>query len=376
MPTFYDAVQGLDPLEVTQLANTRPNAGEYLLAGILPPINKPTYDAKSGTMRVVSTMAGMVGMDSPYPEGSFIDASDFREGTLKIAQAVSLDEGTIREVQMVLREAQLAQGGGADPAAILQGTALNLYEKGVLQALDDTEEWLRAQALTTGEINWTFGKNTVNVDYEIPTENRPAQVTGVNSYGGGSSAFWSHVRLARKRLRSVRAFLTDFDTLDMIIDNDAHKITVVNEVESAQGNIRTVTLRRAVRNAEGITVGFDQDVRGTVTLVGYGREGRVIAPAAPGGLATVQFVPTGTMVAIGNNNVENLIALDGNPNVRNALGYTHVAPTVENGGATGRWGRIYTPQERPWKARAEGVANVMPVIEDPSKLMIFSTEVS
>lgn len=372
MPTFYDFTRNANPLEISQLANTRPATGEYLFPAILPVTLKPTYDAKTGTMKVISTMAGMVGMDSPYPEGSFIDGSDFREGTLKIAQAVSLDEGTIREVQAFMAQQGL---GNVAPDQIISNTALNLYEKGVIQALDDTEEYLRAQALTTGAINWTFNGKTVSVDYGVPAENKPAARTGTAGYGGTASKFWDDVRLARKQLRSVRAFVTDFDTLDMIIANDANKITVVSETESAQGNIRTVTLRRSVRNAEGITVGFDQDARGTVTLIAYGREGKVIAPAAPGGTATVAFVPAGKMVAIANNNADNLLSLDGTPTPTNALGYTHVGPTVENNGALGRWGRIYTPEARPWQLRAEGVANVLPVIEDPSKLMIFTTDV-
>lgn len=372
MPTFYDFTRNLDPLEVSQLANTRPASTEYLFPGVLPPTPKPTYDAKSGTMKVVSTMAGMVGMDSPYPEGSMISGSDFREGTLKLAQAISLDEGTIREVQAFMAQQGL---GNVDPASIISATALNLYEKGVIQALDDTEEWLRAQALTTGQINWTFNGKTVSVDYGVPTANKPAKRTGTAGYGGTASKFWDDVRLARKQLRSVRAFVVDFDTLDMIIANDANKITVTSETESAQGNIRTVTLRRSIRNAEGITVGFDQDARGTVTLVAYGREGKVIAPAAPGGLVSVAFVPAGSMTAIANNTADNLLSLDGTPTPTNALGYTHVAPTVEGNGAVGRWGRIYTPQDRPWQVRAEGVSNVLPVIEDASKLMLFSTDV-
>jgi len=374
MPTYYDVTNQLNAMSVTQLANTRPAASDYLLTSVLPPVLKPTFDARAGTMRVVSTMAGMVGMDSPYPEGSFIEANDFREGTLKIAQAVSMPEATTRELQQFI--ASLSLGGiAADPQAVLQNAILNLYEKGIVQALDDTEEWMRAQALTTGRIEWTFAGKTVEVDYGLPAGNMPAVRTGTAGYAGTASTFWADLRAARKALRSVRAYIMSGDTLDMIIDNDANKVVVTNDVTT--GNVRRVTLRRAVYNESGDAIALDRDARSTVNLIAYNRVGTVLAPTAgnPKQTAQVQFIPDGTIVAVGDNQVDNLLSVDGTPTTQNALGYTHIAPTVEGAGAVGRWGRIYTPQERPWQARAEGVANVLPVIENEKKLYILRTEV-
>lgn len=373
--TFYDVTRNLDPVSITQLANTRPAASDYLLASVLPPVLKPSFDARTGTMRVVSTMAGMVGMDSPYPEGSFIEASDFHEGTLKIAQALTMPEAKTREIQAFIQSVGLGTVP-ADPQAIMTNAILNLYEKGILQALDDTEEWMRAQALTTGKIEWTFAGKTVSVDYGLPAENVQATRTGLAGYGGSESTFWADLRKARKALRSVRAFITSGDTLDMILDNDANKAIVTNDVTT--GNIRRVTLRRGVYNESGDAIALDRDARSTVTLIGYSRVGTVLAPIAgnPRNTVQVQFIPDGTIVAIGDNQIDNILSVDGTPTQQNALGYTHIGPTVEGAGAVGRWGRIYTPQERPWSARVEGVANVLPVIEAPNKLFLLRTEVA
>jgi hypothetical protein len=57
-----------------------------------------------------------------------------------------------------------------------------------------------------------------------------------------------------------------------------------------------------------------------------------------------------------------------------ALGYTHIAPTVEGNGLPGRWADLGTPDERPWELRGRGVSNVLPVIENPDKLVVLHTE--
>lgn len=374
---FYGITSAMNQASITQLANTRPAASSYLLAAILPPIQRATYEAKSGRMRVISTMAGMVGMDSPYPEGSFITGDTFSENTLKIAQAVSMPEARTREIQAMIQSLGLG-AVPADPQAILTNALLNLYEKGVLQALDDTEEWMRAQALTTGRIDWTFAGNKVSVDYGLGAESKPATRTGAQGYGAASSTFWADIRAARKYLKSVRVFLMSGDTLDMILDNNAHQIVVQSDTESQDGMQRTVTIRRAIYNEQGTAaIALDRDARNSVTLVAYNRLGTVLAPTKdnPRQTAQVQFIPDGTIVAVGNNQIDNILSLDGTPTQQNALGYTHIAPTVEGQGTIGRWGRIYTPQERPWAARAEGVANVLPVIEAPEKLMLLTSEV-
>lgn len=354
---------------ITTLTNTPPDPAEYLFLSALPIRQVNDYRATSNAMRIISTMAGMVGMDSPYPQGSAIQYSDFSEQTVKLAIATGLNERQIREIQALVRLAGAGELNGQSPDDVLVNSLLNLYRKGVVQALDDTSEYLRAQALSTGALNWVFNGKTLSVDYGVPTANRKAY-TGTDGFGGSTSKFWEAVRWGRKTVKSVRAFVLSDDSLEMTLANDANKITVISDSESAGKNIRIVTVRRAVRNAEGITVGFDQDARSTVTLVGYRRQAQIIAPGTTNGTTGVQLFPNGTMSVIGNNTTDDILTNDGSAQASNNLGYTQVSPTVEGGGRIGRWGRTYTPEGAPWSARAEGVSNELPVIEAPEKLAI------
>ncbi len=354
---------------ITTLTNTPPDPAEYLFLSVLPIRQSDDYRATSNAMRIVSTMAGMVGMDSPYPTGSAIQYSDFSEQTVKLAIATGLNERQIREIQGLIRLAGTGEANGQSPDDILTNSLLNLYRKGVVQALDDTSEYLRAQALSTGALNWTFNGKVLAVDYGVPTANKRV-LTGTDGFGGSTSKFWDTVRWGRKQVKSVRAFVLSDDSLEMVLANDVNKITVVNDNESVGKNIRIVTVRRAVRNAEGITVGFDQDARSTVTLVSYRRQAQIIAPGAANGTTGVQLFPNGVMSVIGNNTSDDILTNDGSAQASNNLGYTQVSPTVEGGGRIGRWGRTYTPEGAPWSARAEGVSNELPVIETPEKLAL------
>jgi len=49
---------------------------------------------------------------------------------------------------------------------------------------------------------------------------------------------------------------------------------------------------------------------------------------------------------------------------------------VEGNGQPGRWARVYTPQDEPWQLKGQGVTNGLPVIENPEKLAVISTEMS
>lgn len=365
---FIEAISALGPRAAFRIANATRPPTNYLFNTILPEMNKPSYYVDSGNMTVRSTMAGLVGMDSPFPPGGVVEVSTFLEQSAKMAIDVALTEGALRQIQEML--AQVMMNGGSSKEALSQ-EALNFLNKVVVQALMDRAEWLRGQALVTGAIDWTFNKKNLSVDYGIPNANMLANNTSNDAYGGSSSDFWADVREAQRLLRySVRAFIAHSDTINEIVDNDVNAVEVLSQSNGG------FSIRR-YKSISGTTVP-STDARDQITLIAYDEEGEIFDPTDPSTTITVPFMPTGKILAIGNNNQSGYRVGQGStddPTLDLALGYTHVAPTVE-GGAPGRWARLFTPQEEPWQLRGQGVQNLLPVIESPKKIVVLSTDMS
>lgn len=361
---------------LTRLANTPPDPAEYLLTSVLPRQQRPDYEVRGGTLKINTIMAGLVGMDSPYPQGSAIQLSTFSEKTAKIAMSIQLTEEHQRELNKFLQLAQLGQLPGQTPGNLLTNAALNLYEKGCIQALDDTEEYLRAQALMNGALSWTFNGKTLNVDYDVPAGNKYAQRTGTSGYGAAGSTFWADYLAADQGVYGADMLLMSNNTLNKIINNPAHSIRVISDTYSPQRSIRRVQVVRSIQSTQGINVGDDRDARYAVTLTAYMRRGKIVNPAQLGATIDVQMIPDNKIAVIGRQEFNQLISLDGTPTPQYNLGYTHIAPTIEGqnqGSPLGRYGRLYTPQNRPWELLAEAVENCLPVIEAPERLILLST---
>jgi hypothetical protein len=88
-----------------RIANEARTPADYLFASLLPEQNRSTYTISSGQMIVRATMAGLVGMDSPYPPSGIIDLSTFLERTAKVANNTTLTEQALRELQAMLDRA-------------------------------------------------------------------------------------------------------------------------------------------------------------------------------------------------------------------------------------------------------------------------------
>lgn len=371
---FQGAIDDMGGANATwRLANAARPAANYLLATLLPEMNKPTYHVESGTMTVRPTMAGLVGMDSPYPPSGVVQLGTFLEQSAKIANDTTLSEKSLREIQMLVATMSM-NGEGADIPRVLGAEVLNFYEKVVIQANLDTAEWLRGQALGTGAIAWTFNGINLTVDYGVPSANKfTARTIGANTaYSGSSSAFWTDVKAAQRKLRfRVRAILLGTDLLSDIISNS------VNNIEVAAQNGNMFTLQRLVSRG-GNTV-RSTEAQERITVITYDEEGEILDPANPGQTIKVPFLPPTKMVFIGDATNDGYRVGQGatdDPTNTLALGYTHIAPTVEGGGRAGRWGRVYTPENRPWQVVGQAVANILPVIESPQKLAIATSELS
>lgn len=363
-------VQGYANAVLYLAAETRPSSS-YILNNILPNRNRTDYQARSGSMTIRTTMAGLVGMDSDYPEGGLIESSAFSEQVAKIAIKATLREQQLRELQGFVQQAIINGGGRADASAVttqMATEAINFYDKVVLQALSDTEEYLKGRALFTGGIDWTFNGIRLLVDYGIPSENTPSQRTGADGYGGATSQFWDDVRLHRRLQKTgIAAIIMHPETADLIQYNAANHIVLTSDPLDLT--------QRTWRKINPNTNTFTSDGNDTIQVLTYGLEGEVYDLANPGKTLRIPFCPKGVMASFGRNQAIQYMVGQGSttPPVYE-LGYGHVAPTIEGGGAPGRWGQLYTPEAEPWQLIGRGAENFLPVIESPDKIVLTTTD--
>lgn len=379
MFSFQEAIDALNQgASILRVAREARPSGNYRFADILPEIARPSYRARGAAMRIRTTMAGMAAMSSPYAPTGAQSGTSFDEATIKLANEVPLDEETLREIQTMVSLAQL--NGGATLPVIIENV-LNFTDKVLVQAHLDTTEWLRGQALLTGGINWTFEGITVVVDYNIPSDNILAQRTGNDAYGGSSSKFWDDIRALKRVLRyNVAAFYAHPDTIDEIVNNSVNNLQII-----AQNEITgEVTLRKLVTILGQPAV--SEDARDVVRLIPHGDSGEVYDMTTAGASLTtkdVPFCPRGVILAVGRArrnqwqvSAGSVVGSTPEPTPVQ-LGYTHIAPTVEAQSLVpGRWANVYVPEGKRWQIVGQAASNVMPVIEDPYRIAVASTEMS
>jgi hypothetical protein len=370
----FDLRTALDALRqrgtVFQVANDARPPEAYVFSAFLPEEKKYSYQATSGSMTVRATMAGLVGMDSPYPLGGAIEVSKFSEETAKIAIRVPLPERDLRELQEALFRLTLQ---GANTLEAVQQTALNFEDHLIVQPMLDTTEYLRGRALVFGMIDWTFNGVRLLVDYGVPSANILPARTGANGYGGSTSKFWEDVALQRQRLRNtIVARIMHTDTKEVILANPVNNIELVAE-DLDRG---TFSVRR-YKIVGGVPIS-STDPRDKADFITYDSEGEIWDLTAPGKTKLVRFMPAGAITAIGRFNAKRFVIGAGaqtppNPNGLE-IGYTHLAPTVESFGRPGRWSDVRTPDDSPWMMEGRGAMNGIPVIEKPELVSTATTE--
>lgn len=365
---FSSVLAALGANAAFRIINEARAGGEYLLNSILPEIQAPTYDVKSGNMTIRSTMAGHTGADAPYAPTGLVEASTFTEQTAKVTNEVPLPEAAIRQMQAML---QMRNSRGQVSVDLVK-EALNFVNKVIVQPHLDTAEYLRGEALCNGALSWQFGGRTLSVNYGIPAANILTARSGNDRYNGTSSKFWDDIRLIQEKLGyNVRTFLAHPTTVSAIMSN------TVNAVQVLSQSLGSYSIRKLV-TINGTTVP-SSDARDSVTIIAYGKEGEILDPTNLSTTIKVPFISTGKLIGIGNNVVSGYRVGEGstpNPLMDARLGYTHIGPTVEGGGAMGRWADVDVPADRPWSLRGRGVTNIMPVIENPEKIVIASTDFS
>lgn len=369
--TFSEALQKLGPDAILRIANAARPPGDYLFQSRLLPMRQDySYKAESGTMTVRTTMAGLVGMDSAYPPGGLIEESTFSESTAKVAITSTMKEGTLRKVQAVVRELRLS-GGNVYEALVQE--IFNFTAKVGLQAVMDTVEWLCGQALCYGEIDWTFNKKRLLVDYGIPDAQKLTERSGNDRYGGSTSKFWTdHFEALRllAYMPGIRGFMSS-RMMHSIVANSYNDLELIGLTGT------TFTVRRRINQGGVLTP--DTDPRATFQFELYDAEGEIMDLANPGQTVKIPFLPATKIIYVAPAGRRGYVVGQGataSPTDPLALGYTHVAPTVEGNGALGMWARAYTPEARPMQLTVDAVENVLPVVENTDKLVIATSSLS
>ena len=371
------AIENLEQSTIFELANQARPPADYLFNAVLPSINMDTYDVANSTMTIRTTMAGLSGMDSKYSPGGASEVSEMSGKTGKITVTSELPEQFLRQLQNLLLRLTATMQGTEEA---IQQTGINFVNKVIVQSILDREEWLKGQALFTGELDWTFNGKKLSADYGIPAENFLTARSGNDGYGGSTSKWWTDYYSAQEILGwKVSACIMHPTTLKAIMSN-----AEVNQLQfvSADPATNQFIFQRIV--SRGGNSVLSADPRDMIMIIAYNKEGEVWDPANPGKTIKVPFCPPGGVLWLGEriDAASNVFVVgEGStdaPIIESPvlMGYGHVAPTTEGGGMPGRWSRLYVPQERPWSLASDGVSNFIPVIQAPDRLVIGTTDVA
>lgn len=353
---FRAIIEEIGAEAIFNLMNTARPPSRHLFAQVFPEITFPDYDASSANMTIRSTMAKAVAMDSKYPEGGIVTTGSWAQKIAKIAHQQTFPEQMLRELRKLVT--YLRARNIADHQTILR-EVYNFVQKLLIQPIQDTSEWLRGQALTTGAINWQSDDILLDVTYDIPAANFLTQRTSNDKYSGTTSKFWEDYRLIQEKLNYQVTLLATHMTLALdIVNNPANNLNMISQ-DFVNGRF---SFRKMVEGPDGIFRPSEDSRDTVITLITYNDEAEVIV--SPTETKVVQFMPSNVLMGIGSAN-RNLwtIGTGGTPQFQTpvTLGYTHVGPTEEGNGQMGPWQRLYVPEAMPMTFRGQAVKNLLPV---------------
>lgn len=357
---------------IARLANESRAPATYLLqTSILPVRLRAGYTAEDAGMVVRSTMAGLVGMDSKYPEGGVIDVNTFRENIAKLAIQVNLSERTKRQLRETVAS-MLTQGDQGRAGLVVINTILNFVNKLLLQPHYDRIEWMCSQVLFLDEIAWRFNGARLALDYQTPAQYLFASRTGTARYGGSASVFWADHREAQRLLLGADyVVIAHGNTINQIVYNDANS---ANILAAQDGNFTIQRFRGSLERPS-------TDARDTARFVSYNLEAEVFNPAGNGDGTTdkIAFAPEGFLLYVARGTPDQDIvdigagSTDEQDENDLEIGYTHLGPTEEAEGALGMWARVYKPEDMPMQLRGQSASNVLPVLRNRTRRVVLST---
>jgi hypothetical protein len=362
---------------IQTLGNTQLPDSQYVFNSLLPDQATPGYKFQGGAIKASGSVASAVPMDTPFPEGGFLGISTLEGNTIKLGLSVTLPEAVQRRVRELLDQLQLGRVTGS-AEAILGNAAINFVQDMIVRPHDDMREYLKARAISEGIVNFKSNGVTINIDYSIPTANKFATRSGTAHYGGTASAFNSDMQLARQKLGyNIRGVLMNMQTLDLILLNEANKLVIQSETVSDDGMVRVVQVRRAVKNAEGIAVGFDQNPNFSYTLTGYARELEMRDLANPNNpTIKVPMMNLGRVAVIGRYLRRDILRARTGNSANDSLGYYHVGPTEEGKGVLGRWLQVYSPENQQETVIVKGCENSAPAFDAPERVVLLQTDMA
>lgn len=344
-----------------ELANSVPD-GEMLWAEFLPEVTQDSYRIEDAEMHVYSTMAGIVGRDSPYPPGGVVRAQEFKEDILKWAVETALGE------QDMVKLMQLAQkiGRNGAPNVRVVETLLNLEDKIIGQGLRDAMEWMRGQVLQTGILTMTFGQKTVSIDFGIPAANKLSRLNlGAGSWYTSGSTLWDDIEIIRQKLdRRVLAMVMTENTATQIFNQAANNVQVVQTARTRYTS--RYSLRRVA--ASLVAGSIPEDFRSSFDIITYDRTATVYDPNGADGMQHIPMMEDDAVVVLGAP-TGRLFDIGSTELPEHALGRTAVGPTVEGGGVPGRWTRLYTPEHNPARVIAQGASNALAYLREPRRIV-------
>lgn len=352
-----------------EIANADRPPSNYLFEQVLPERRVDDYMASNAALTILATMAGLVAMDSPPAPVGAASGRTWIQESFKIGGQFVLTEQTLRHIQMQMLR---LQAGGGDDTRALAARVVN-FAKWLRQPLLDTAEFLRGMALMTGGIDWTFNQKRIQFTYGVPAGNLFAQRTGTAAYDSTASVFWDDWYAARDILLGrVRAVFATPKTITAITSNAANSMRLITQDE--RGSVSFVRL------SDPTTGQVDSDIRAQGRMVAYDATGNVfdLSSGNLGKVIQVPFLSDGYIIIVGGGlSAGQVFNVDETGDeVRDPtgleLGYTHIAPTVE-GGAVGRWERVFTPENRPYQLQGETVMNLVPVLEGVENLVVLRT---
>lgn len=368
---FKGLLDEMDDSEIFAIANEARPGSDYLLNSVLPEVKRRGYSAKSSKMRIKSTMAKLVAMDSPYPRSGVSERSGFEHAIAKMAVEMPFPEAYIRELREMIQD---LMGQNVDGKEAMVETMLNFTNKLLVQPHLDTTEWLRGQAIFTGAIDWESDGIHLEVDYGIPDGNFITARTGNDAYGGSTSQFWPDWHTTQRILKNrVKGIIMRTETLQTIMYNPVNGIKVIKA-----DDIGGIFQFQRVVPMNGVNVVSD-DARDNITIMIHDGEGEVLDEAnlGTGQTKILPFVPVGAIGVIGAyDNRAFQVGTGSTPDPTPiTLGYTHVGPTEEGDGRLGRWANAYVPEGQRWQFIGQSAANVLPVIDAPERIVIMTTDV-
>lgn len=366
---------------------------DYLFNSIIPNTEQPTFDVKGGNMIFTPTMVQGVPMDDHYPPIGAITSSTFFENTTKMGGSIFINEKQLRDMYQwelsLMAQARIMGGdvngtlsvndntGLADNNTI-NGRRLNTLlglSTMMLKAHWDTQEYLKGKALCyalIGGNDFKFMGVDLEVNYDIPATNKFTARTGNDKYGGSTSKFWTDIRALYKVLSNFEIFMNS-NTYYSILDNGVNGLNVTANTKIT----RYHSVQRFQRiDTSKVTQIIDQ--RDSLSINIYDRSGSVMKTTnGSAALQTIPFLPDGKIFVVGDLEPIGLELTQGpvpNPDNNLQFGYNHIAPTVEGQMVPGIWSRIFTPQDKPMNLQAETAINQLPVILNPKKLVILTTD--